>query len=138
MATASFYGSDTLIPLYIVDENNINEKRAALLTQFETVRRANLLLSQNWDATFVNDLFKMMSNELVQLETQNIVIEATPDESVLVKSDIRGKRLYIELFLTDETPLNYDAVANLYENQKHIFGTAGSLEKVFEKVNKML
>lgn len=133
MATASFHTSDTPAATYIVDENNINQAHTRLLSKFETAWKANLDLSQKWDKNYMNNLFELITVKLIQLKAQNIVVETTSDESVLVKSEIEGKRLYIELFLTDDLPLNYDAVINIYENKKHVFGTAGSLKNVFDK-----
>ena len=134
MATASFYTSETQNSTLVVQENNKDKNRIALLTKLETAWKADKVLSQKWATSFINELFKAIVTEFIELNAQNFVVETTTDESVLIKSDVNEKRLYVELFLTGETPLNYDIVINVYKNQKHLFGTAGSIKNAFIKL----
>lgn len=121
---------------YIGHKNS--QKRDAIVSEFEKALNLNSHFSQKWDASFVGDLFVVIADELVELKAKNIVIETTPDDSILVKSLLQSKSFYLELFLTDEDLQNHDAIINLYENQKHIFGTAGLAKIVFPKVHKFL
>ena len=89
------------------------------------------------DNAFIVTIFEDIAMELANLKTQNIVIENTLDNSLLIKSDLKDSRLYIELFFIDEEP-RYDVVVNLYKNQTHVFGTAGLTETVFTKFNQFL
>ena len=89
------------------------------------------------DNDFIVTIFEDIATELANLRTQNIVMENTLDNSLLIKSDLKDSRLYIELFFIDEEP-RYDVVVNLYKNQTHVFGTAGLTETVFTKFNQFL
>lgn len=128
-----FYNSEADKPLHsinIVNQNANIRKESEILAKFDKSWNENAEFVQKWDVSFVKDLFKIITSEIIQLDARNIVVEITPDESVMVKSDLQEKRLYIELFLTDEEPLNYDIVVNLFKNKNHLFGTAGSAQKV--------
>ena len=89
------------------------------------------------DNAFIVTIFEDIATELANLRTQNIVMENTLDNSLLIKSDLKDSRLYIELFFIDEEP-RYDVVVNLYKNQTHVFGTAGLTGTVFTKFNQFL
>ena len=118
-------------------KNGNGQKQADILSKFENTTHKNTVFHQRWDSNFRNDLFKNIAIELIRLDAQHIVIETTLDESLLIKSDLQEKRLYIELFFIDEKP-SYDVVINIYSNQNHIFGTAGIAKTVFPKVHKFL
>jgi hypothetical protein len=83
-------------------------------------------------------LFDHITLELAKIGIDNIVIESTIDNSLLLKSDLNEKRLYMELFVNDEAPDYYDIVINLFKNKTHIFGTAGSSQETFTKLNHFL
>ena len=89
------------------------------------------------DNAFIVTIFEDIATELANLRAQNIIIENTLDNSLLIKSDLKDSRLYIELFFIDEEP-RYDVVVNLYKNQNHVFGTAGLTGTVFTKFNQFL
>ncbi len=89
--------------------------------------------------TNINVLFEAINKELAKIDIENVVVEKTLDNSILLKSDLHKMRFYLELFLIDEEPfLEYDIVINIYINQKHIFGTAGSVKKTFAEVKQFL
>jgi hypothetical protein len=140
--SGGFYNKETNIiqnPISVIQRNNNIRKRIEIRAKLDTAWKENTLFLQKWNFTFINNLFQAITIELANLGIQNIVVETTLDDSILIKSNFHDKRLYVELFLTeDETPLNYDIVINIYENQKHIFGTAGSVKNTFTKINQFL
>ncbi len=128
--------SDTVQnPISEVEKNNRIRKNKEILSKFEAANKGNPVFFQKWDSVFVNDLFQSITFELSKFDFQNMVVETTIDDSILLKSDLQDVRFYTELFLVDEEP-SYDIVINLYKNQKHIFGTAGLIKNVFTKVNE--
>jgi hypothetical protein len=128
--------SDTIQnPVSEFEKNNRIRKNKEILSKFEAAIKDNPVFFQKWDSVYLNDLFQSITNELSKFDIQNVVVETTIDDSILIKCDLQDIRFYTELFLVEEEP-SYDIVINLYKNQKHIFGTVGLIKNVFTKVNE--
>ena len=122
---------------YVPKRRNNGEVKADILNKLISTFNLTVDFFYFSDNDFIVTIFEDIAMELANLKTQNIVIENTLDNSLLIKSDLKDSRLYIELFFIDEEP-RYDVVVNLYKNQTHVFGTAGLTETVFTKFNQFL
>ena len=122
---------------YVPKRRNNGEVKADILNKLISTFNLTVDFFYLSDNDFIVTIFEDIATELANLRTQNIVMENTLDNSLLIKSDLKDSRLYIELFFIDEEP-RYDVVVNLYKNQTHVFGTAGLTETVFTKFNQFL
>ena len=70
---------------------------------------------------------------LLKNNCEKVSFEKTPDESLLIKAEMYGRNMYLEIFFDEEETKGYEAVLNLYEAQNHLFTKVGTIEDI-EKV----
>lgn len=73
---------------------------------------------------------------LLLLNPEKIGIELTSLGSIFIVSEIKSKKIYLELFFENELNLDVEAVLNIYENKEQLLSVNGSINQIINELNE--
>lgn len=86
-------------------------------------------------------IFIQVFNSLSELgvNTDQMSLSKTLDDSVLLKANLENKSFYFEIYFDeDEYPKGYEIIANLYDEKRMALSVSGSTEFVLKKIRFFL
>ena len=83
------------------------------------------------DANLFQDAITRLVILLLNEPFERVVLEKTPDESLLVKASWHDRNVYIDLDFDTDEPEGYEVVISVYDQKRLLLNVAGSSDFAF-------
>ena len=112
-------------PVEELVKNELFERALSLNKRFETI----LPHFEEWvEPTVLNNAVSRLAMLLLNEPYESIVLEKTPDESLLVKAYWHNRNVYIDLDFDTDEPEGYEVVISVYHEKMPVLNVVGSFD----------
>lgn len=128
-----FYQSSQLRTSHPVEEvlkNETFQRALSLINRFSLV----LPSFQNIDPIAQESAISQLANTLLNYPFHRVVIEKTPDDSLLVKAQWQGKDVFIDVDFDTDEPAGYEVSITVYDGQETVLSVAGPFDFAFGRL----
>ena len=128
-----FYQSPQLRTSHPVEEvikNKILQRVLDLVNRFDPV----LSGFQHIDPTVQEEAISRLAIVLLDHPFHRVVVEKTPDDSLLVKAQWQGKDVFIDVDFDTEEPAGYEVSITAYDGQETVLSVAGPFAFAFGRL----
>ena len=108
-----------------------------LFDQFNQIAGSLQEISPAWqDPTPIAPVIGKLFAQLINNPFERVVLEQTPDESLLIKTDWQQHNVYIDVYFDAEIKDGYEIVLSAYKAQQRepVLSVAGPLNFVFDRL----
>ena len=102
----------------------------------DLINRFNAVLP-NFDfveTTVLSEAISKLATMLLNEPFSRFVIEKTPDNSLLVKADWRGKDVFIDVDFEADEESDYDVLISVYDGMTSVLSVAGPFDFSFGRL----
>lgn len=117
-------------PVHEVTKNELFKRALNLINKFDQV----LPDFKQINSTILNEAVSRLATELINHPFQQIVLEKTPDDSLLSKAIWKGKGVFIDIDFNTYEPSGYEVQITAYEGNDCVLSVAGSFDFAFDQL----